>query len=329
MQAWILLALRSLFLAALLLVASSSGALSDTYIFLYAGWVLLTLLISISQMMGLHPGWLDWITVFLDLGFALGTIALTGYFQSPLWWSLLVGPVTLNLSRGIRWAVGFTFVGLLTATAVSAVQTDPGISPLQPILLRSVALLVAAWLLSWTTDYIITRMIALERENQLKSNQVKERERSRARTFYRITAELSKTSEPDEILERALDLGAEALEIDAAVDGSVTSAFLLVEEGSLRIASTRNMMSDDLNLILQPISGKFEGLFDSGDPQFCLDPREDPLISQINGFNTSEVVLVIPLLTEQEPYGAFLHGHSDPGFFRPDQLLSARLLSRR
>ena len=328
-QAWILLALRSLFLAALLLVAASSGALSDTYIFLYAGWVLLTLLISISQMMGFHPGWLDWITVFLDLGFALGTIALTGYFQSPLWWSLLVGPVTLNLSRGIRWAVGFTFIGLLTATAFSVVQTDSVIPPLQPILLRSAALLIAAWLLSWTTDYTITRMITLERENQLKSNRVKERERSRARTFYRITAELSKSSEPDEILERALDLGAEALEIDAAVDGSVTSAFLRVEEDALRIASTRNMMSDDLNLLLHPISGLFEGVYDSGDPQICLDPREDPLISQIHGFNTSNVVLVIPLLTQQEPYGAFLHGHNDPGFFRPDQLDLVRAFTQQ
>ena len=328
-QAWILLALRSLFLAALLLVAVNSGTLSNTYIFLYAGWVLLTLVISISQMMGFHPGWLDWLTVFLDLGFALGTIALTGYFQSPLWWSLLVGPVTLNLSRGIRWAVGFTIVGLITAVAFSVMQTDHGLPPLQPILLRSVALLFAAWLLSWTTDYIIARMIALERESQLKSTRVKERERSRARTFYRITAELSKSSEPVEILERALDLGAEALEIDAGVGGSVTSAFLRVEGDALRVASTRNMMSDDVNLVLQPISGIFEDAYESGDPQIYKHPQEDPLISKIRGLDNSNVILVIPLLTQQEPYGAFLHGHTNPGFFRPDQLDLVRAFTQQ
>ncbi len=328
-RAWILLALRTLFLAALLLVAGNSGALSDTYIFLYAGWVLLTILISISQMMGFHPGWLDWLSALLDLGFALGTIALTGYFQSPLWWSLLVGPVTLNLSRGIRWSVGYTLIGLMVATVLSVVQTDQLIPPLQPALLRSAALLFAAWLLSWTTDYIIARMIALEEENQLKSTRVKERERSRARTFYRITAELSKSSEPDEILERALNLGAEALEIDAGVAGGMTSAFLRVEDDALRVASTRNMTPDDLDTTLHPLSGILESVFDSEDPRICRHPREDPGISQIPGLETSNVVLVVPLLAQDKPYGAFLHGHIDPGFFRPDQLDLVRAFTQQ
>lgn len=328
-QAWILLALRSLFLAALLLVATNTGVLSNATILLYAGWVALTLAISISHMMGYHPGWLDWVTGILDLIFAMGMIGLTGYFSSPLWWSLLIGPITLNITRGIRWGLVFTIAGLVVSTAFSASQTITAIPEPVPLIFGSIALLLAVWLLGWTTDYIIDRMVAIERENQLKSTRVKEQERSRARTFYRITAELGKASEPEEIIELALALEAESLEMEAGEGSSVMSVFLLVEGNSLRVKHHRNLPEADEEQVLQPITGVLEGVFSTGEPQICTAPGEDPLLSIVRGLETCQVVLVVPLHAQDAPYGAFLHGHQEVDFFRPDQLDLVRAFTQQ
>ena len=98
---WINLSVRALALAALPLVAGLYGKLSSLLIYLLGVWLVFTILISLARRGGREPRWLEIVTIAFDIGFAVAAIRLSGVLDSPLWWSLLIGPLRAGLAFGL------------------------------------------------------------------------------------------------------------------------------------------------------------------------------------------------------------------------------------
>jgi signal transduction histidine kinase len=320
LQAWLVLALRTLFLAALLLVAFYGNRLSDQLLLLYVLWLVVTLVISAGRMVGWSPGWSVWITSLLDLVFATYTIALTGYFESPLWWSILIGAISLGILLGIRWSLLFTGIAILVTSALSGMVTGESAVSVTALAIRIAILLVSTWILSWFARWILEKMIEIEEEFARHSVQIQEKERQRARAFYRLAADLTSSLEPRQVLERTLDLSADALIEEHGGKDGLVGALLLLRDGVLTLISGQNLRPEDYQRSLNADDPVYSWTMDQvGSSIHTVEDPETSLTS-IAGFQGCKEVLAVPLSVNGEPYGLFLFGHPEAGYFWPEQV---------
>ncbi len=320
LQAWFVLALRTLFLAALLLVAFYGNRLSDDLLLLYVLWLVITLVISAGRMIGWSPAWSVWTTSLLDLVFATYTIALTGFFESPLWWSILIGAITLGIVLGIRWSILFTGIAIMVVSALSGIFTGESRIPVTALVIRIAVLLISTWVLSWFARWILEKMIAIEEEFARQSVQIQEQERQRARAFYRLAADLTSSLEPRQVLERTLDLSADALIEERGGEDGLVGALLLLRDDVLTLISGQNLRPEDYQRTLNADDRVYTWTMDQDGSSINSVDGPDLELTSIAGFQGCKEVLAVPLRVNGEPYGLFLFGHPEAGYFRPEQV---------
>jgi signal transduction histidine kinase len=319
-QAWLILAVRILFLAALLLAAAYSDRLTDDLILLLALWMAITLLNSVGRMIGWQPPMAEWVTSTLDIAFALATIAFTGYFESPLWWSILIGSITIGVSYGILRVVFFTGVQLLLAIGMSILVAPVDPLPVFPGLLRAAIILLSAMFLSSMGDLILQKMDQIEQDAASKSSQIQEQERLRSQAFYRLAADLSSSLNPDDVLEKTLDLSTDALSREGGQDDRLTSALLIKDGEDLRLASARGLPPSDLRLRLPLADSVLADVLASGESKILSHAERQHSLLEVSGLQECGSIMAVPLSTDGQAFGLYLFGYRDAHFFQAEQL---------
>ncbi len=317
---WLILSTRGLFLTVLPLIAGFYGILSETLIILFIVWLLFTLVTSLLRVGGWRPRWLDAVAAAIETGFAAGCIILSGRLDSPLWWSLLIGPTRAALAYGLTPAMATAFFGLLTYAGEGVVSDSIDRHGWPILAFHGVLILLSALAMGWLARRVRSAAEKIGRDEGLSLNQVRERERERTRAFFSMAAELSSTLNYERVLDMALDISAQSL---ADIDSETTdlvSALLLYTNGDMHVASDRGLTHADRRMTFPGEHGVLDRTLISGEPRVTRTPSEDPELQRLVGMHGRQVVLCIPLSAGLETYGVLLFAHREPHYFNAERV---------
>lgn len=317
---WITLSLRFLWLATLPLVAGLEGRLTSSLIIVSLVWIASTVFVSLLRPIGWQPSWIGAALAGLDVALAVTAISLSGALTSPLWWSLLIGTVSAGLSYGLIGALATTAGGAVLAGVISLIIARASWWALLPILMYVGLLTLAGSVLGWLSERVRQRATSMRRRQELALSEVRERERQRARTVFRIAAELNATLNYERVLDMALDLSAKALSDSSVEDDRLVSALLLFDESELRIVADRRLTHADRRVTMPGVSGVIGRALNGGEPRVSHNPAQDHELRQLVALHTCEVVVCIPLLAGLASYGVLLFGHPWSGYFNPERV---------
>lgn len=315
---WITLIIRALFLTALPLVAGLFGNLTSGMIYLIAVWAVFTLLVSIARSSDWKPGWLESITVAVDIGVGLYAIGLSGLLRSPLWWSLLIGPLEVGFARGLSKMLIATGLGIAGSAVMSVVLSGAGLWVLIPVGIYGGILALAAIVIGLPMERV--RQSSPEDRWKLKTvGEIGDTNLQRTHAVFNLAAELNAILDFERILELSLDLSERALaEIGADVKRLVSSLFLF-DGDQLRVASARRLGNGDLNALLAGKSGAVAKAIDTGVPCLSQDPARDPELGQLNVMGRCNAALVLSLSSSLEAFGILLFAHPNLSYFSEER----------
>jgi signal transduction histidine kinase len=317
---WLILSTRGMFLTALPIIAGFYGILSETLIILFVAWLLFALATSLLRVGGWRPRWLDAVAAAIETGFGVGCIILSGRLDSPLWWSLLIGPTRAALAYGLTPAMATAFLGLLTYAGEGVVSDSIEQHGWPVLIFQSILLLLSLLAMGWLARRVRLAAEKIGRDEGLSLNQVRERERERTRAFFSMAAELSSTLNYERVLDMALDISAQSL---ADIDSETTdlvSALLLYTNGDMHVASDRGLTHADRRMTFPGERGVLDRTLISGEPRLTRTPSEDPELQRLVGMHGRQVVLCIPLSAGLETYGVLLFAHREPHYFNAERV---------
>jgi len=317
---WINLSTRALVLVAVPLVAGFYGILSTSLVYLLTGWAVFTLFISLAQRGGWNPTWLEGTAAVIDIGFSVTTIGFSGLLESPLWWTLLIGPMRAGLNYGLPSMLATTGLSLASAALVSVIFSGAGIWALIPVGMYTGALMLAAASVGLPEEQVRRRALFVERRQIISLRLAGERERQWAHTIFSIAAELNTTLNVERVLDMALDLSARALADSGSVDTKLVSALLLLVEDRLHVASARRL--DHIDWRVSPIvgSGLLGEALSTGVPCLSNDLAHDPELQRLSSLRDCNVALCISLASTLETYGLLLFAHPDRRYFSVERV---------
>jgi len=317
---WINLSTRALVLVAVPLVAGFYGTLSTSLVYLMTGWAVFTLLINLAQRGGWNPTWLEGTAVVIDIGFAVTTIGISGLLESPLWWTLLIGPMRAGLNYGLPSMLATTGLSLAFAALVSVIFSGAGIWALIPVGMYTGALMLAAASVGLPEEQVRRRALFDESRQIISLRLAGERERQWAHTIFSIAAELNATLNVERVLDLALDLSARALADLGSVDTKIVSALLLLVEDRLHVASARRLDHVDWRVSPSVGSGLLGEALSTGVPCLSHDLAHDPELQSLGALRDCNVALCISLASTLETYGVLLFAHPDPRYFSDERV---------
>jgi signal transduction histidine kinase len=315
---WISLILRALALVAMPHTAFLFGRLNETLIYIISGWLVFTLLVSIARMRWWEsPAW-DWIATAVDIIFATAVIFYSGLLSSPLWWSLLIGPLWVGLIYGLRRMLSAIGVGLVILAVVGVVLSGAGFSSLIATGIYAVALVLMGAILGLVADQVRGRSIVIEKERRMIIRT--EEERQRARTIFRMAAELNASLDFDQVLDQALDLSSQALAQSDVGEATLVSALLLFSEDQLHVASARRLDHADWRVTLPGMEGVIQEALASEKSVLSDDPALDPELRLLAALQSCHSALCIPLASTLQVYGILLFAHPNPTYFSDQRI---------
>lgn len=150
--------------------------------------------------------------------------------------------------------------------------------------------------------------------------------RERARAIYEMANTLSASLDYRRVLEAAQDAGALLLN-ERDPQTRVVSAALLFQgaEDKLRVVSSRHLTRSDEQVEVAGSRGILGLALKQAEPVFAGEALHDPELRYFVGFQDAKSLLVIPLRSGFEHYGALVFGCNKPNAFSDEhaELLSA------
>ncbi|UCF59813.1 MAG: GAF domain-containing sensor histidine kinase [Anaerolineaceae bacterium] len=317
---WINLSVRALALAALPLVAGLYGKLSSLLIYLLAVWLVFTVLISLARRGGRESRWLEIVTIAFDIGFAVAAIRLSGLLDSPLWWSLLIGPLRAGLIFGLPSMLLTMGLGLALLAMVGVVLGGVGLWALIPVGMFTGVLMIATAIVGALAVQVRQIAYLVERQQGIGSRSTWELERQWARRIFDAAANLSATLDLELVLDLALDTCAQAISEADSVDTELVSALLLFTDDRLYVASARRLDHADWRVSLNGDQGVIGEAVNAAAPRLSGKPRSDPELRHLAALRDCHEALVIPIASTLETYGVLLFAHPEPRYFSVERV---------
>ncbi len=318
-QIWAAWVFRSLLLIGALFVAGYFGLLNSELALLCGAWLLLSLLTSLVMTNGWHAAIFFRLSGFADLAFGLFLIAHSGGAQSPLWWTLIIGPLAFAAVDGIALAPLWT-VGAL-ASAYILPYVSPGLDPfpLQIWLTYALILLPSSMLLAWFEKTLIDGLRFPAQDTHPLAERVRRAERSRANELVRMAVEINSSLNVDEVLDLALDLSTRAVISGDGQEHALRSALLLLTDDGFEVVASRHLRPEKQQIVLITDTGALSRALVRGDSLLARNPDQDPDLKQLPGLWECCDVFVSPLTYQLETYGVLLYGHPTLRFFTKER----------
>jgi signal transduction histidine kinase len=297
------------------LVAGLYGKLSSLLIYLLGVWLVFTVIINLARRSGREPRWLEIVTIAFDLGFAVAAVRLSGLLDSPLWWSLLIGPLRAGLAFGLPSMLLTMGLGLALLAMVGVISGGVGLWALIPVGMYTGVLMITTAILGALVEQVRQVAHLVERQQGIGSRSTWEIERQWARTIFDAAADLSATLDLELVLDLALDTCAKAIAEGGAVDAELVSALLLFTDDRLYVASARRLDHADWRVSLHGDQGVIGEAVIAEAPRLSGKPKSDPELRHLSALRDCHEALCIPIASTLETYGVLLFAHPQPRYF--------------
>ena len=318
-QIWTAWAFRSLLLIGALYVAGHFGLLNSELALLCGAWLLLSLLASLAMTNGWHAAIFFRLSGFVDLAFGLFLIAHSGGSQSPLWWTLIIGPLGFAAVDGIALALLWTVIALASAYILPRVSPGLDSFSLQTVLTYALILLPSLALLAWLEIKLVDGLRFPAKDTHPLAERVRRAERSRANELVRMAVEINSSLNVDEVLDLALDLSTRAVISGDGHEHKLRSALLLLTDDGFEVVASRHLRPEKEQIVLITDTGALSRALVRGDSLLARNPDQDPDLKQLPGLWECCDVFVAPLTYQLETYGILLFGHPTLRFFNKER----------
>ncbi len=267
------------------------------------------------------------LNVWIDSLVSISLFFLSGGLGGPLAWA--------NLLALFSAAIYFEWRGsLITAIILSALEAG-GIylfdrAAFYPLTLAlfSVFNLAAGGLLGFICFQLMQRLRDNYKNRLIQRKEQSRRERERIRDFSRSIESFCVDLDPGSILETLLDMSTDLLGgVEPPVDRMVSAA-LLVESGGLVIQATRGI-SEEMSAYGFPAQqGILADAVQAGTVQQTAEPFNDPELKPISWMNDMHSAVCVPLVYQDNFFGALLYAHPLEDFFDEDRVEMLTIVSQ-
>ncbi len=318
-QVWTAWVFRTLLLIGAIFVARYSGLLNSELVFLCIGWLLLSLLTSLAMASDWHAAIHFRLNGLADLAFGLILIIHSGWAQSPLWWTLIIGPLGFAAVDGIALAPLWMTIALASAFILPYVSPGLELYPLRTLLTHALVLLPSSMLLAWFENKLIDGIGFPADETRPLAERVRRTERSRVYELVRMAVEINSSLNVEDVLDLALDLSTRAVISGDGHEHTLRSALLLLTDEGFEVVASRHLRPDKQHVVLVTDTGALSRALVRGDSLLARNPDQDPDLKQLPGLWECCDVFVAPLTYQLETFGILLYGHPTLHFFNEER----------
>ena len=314
-EAWLALAMRVVWSAAVALGAGAHGLLTGPLVGMLAAWIVLSLaasLLTLSRRSG------HWAGAAIDLASGLAFIGETGVGSSPLWWTPLIAGTSAGLAYGFVGGLSFAGIGALAWMLWILLAGGSGQPDLLMVGQRVAWLSLGALGVGGVTQVVHARWSGLKGLPIRRERRV--RVSADTRALLRIAGQLNDSLSGAEVPELVLDLGMQVLAEGSSVQDRIAGALLLAQGSGLRVVAGHGLSITDLDRVLPGESGALAAALRGGEPSQSRLPSDDPELGQLGSLCLYSVVLCIPLRNPEQVVGALLCAHTDKAFFTPGRV---------
>ena len=270
-----------------------------------------------SQNIGLR--WLVGLTLALDFALGLSLYIATGGAGGRLLWIGLLPALTIALRFNAVQAL--TVMGAFLALQAGAdwMTAPSGLVAFITLSAAGVVLLLLTLGAAYLAREVRGRIQADVRRQATSESVRAQTLRQHARAIYEMSSMVSATLDYKEVLEAALNFGAQGAEGQQPSASHLVSAVLFFQDDLLQVASCRRFTTADQRVVLAGRAGVLGDVIRTGEPAVIEQPERDPELQQIVSFRPCQALMVLPLRAGYETYGAVVYGHPRPKFFDLDQ----------
>lgn len=299
-----------------LAMAGSISSPANLLLLILTGWnITLIWLAGQSRRLKYHRA----INVSVDIILSSLFFWLTGGLHSPAAWMLLLPLISAGLYYNL---VG----GLIAAGIMVLVEgLDIFINNTNTlyVLIGAVITLILASVFGYLSQLTYNQL----QEKRKKQIDARERQQKRdtdqLRAIYNMSSALTSTLSYKRVLDTALDLSANALQVDAGdpnqanvqTDTGFTSAVLLFKGHELVVGSARRFTQADMRATFPAKEGILAKIIEEGEPVVTDKLANDPELGRVVGLMQCNSVYCLPMRSGYNVYGAIIFGHPTPGYF--------------
>lgn len=322
---WLISNLRWLLLLAVTVVAllapehGFAGPRSVFLIALILAAAFYNLLVLVLLSFGAFPPLLSWVTLGLDAALAVGLVAVSGGFQSPLLFFGLFPILTaalrfsflVNLAVALFITLGYFLMGLLQMESMS-----PQVVAQQ---VGDAALLVLVAVVTGLIGQSMQRRVALETEaEQIEELRQLRARHQQSRLIFELASTLSATLSYERVLEAMLDVSEIGLRELSPTASPQVSAVLLFHDQSLQVVASRHLTRRDEQVILEGKEGVIAQALTTAEPIVTDDPSHDPELSHFVAMHRCQQAVAVPLRAGFENFGVVVVATTEPDVYTAD-----------
>jgi signal transduction histidine kinase len=272
------------------------------------------------------------INVSVDIIIAMGVYIITGGITGPLVWSAILAVSSAGMYYELRGALLVTIVVTILQTGHSYLQL-PEFFP-NPLLVSQLGINVAIGLFAGLLSLPLMRRLRktyrnISRQRKEAEAMLQRAERERMKALFQITETLSGTLNYQTVLQTALDGSVTATGASAAEARVLNSAFLLFQEGKLRMSAARGFPAHDQNLQLPADHGALNEVLRTGNPKLVTEPANDPELSELIGLQETRAIYILPLIRGLNAFGILLFAHPEISFFTSERCEMLEMVSHQ
>jgi signal transduction histidine kinase len=269
------------------------------------------------------PKTILWFIVGVDI-LTTGFILLT--LQNRSFLSLLVSILPL-ISAGLLFSSSGLLItqatNIIWFTVYSIFQSNGVTGILYSGIWFSLDLLICVGIYLLNQRYPYPKIETnLNSTNKKCTEQAIESERRKA--LYQIISTLSSTLNYQMVVDKALDMSAQALFDPDQSNEKLVSAFFLyknkeINNPQLHLLSARHFTPADMRIKLEGVKGILNEAIESGKAIKATQPAKDIELQRIIALHACQSLYCIPLIRGIEVYGVVLFAHPDPDYFNSDR----------
>ena len=299
-----------------LAMAGSISSPANLLLLILTGWnITLIWLAGQNRRLKYHRA----INVSVDIIFSSLFFWLTGGLHSPAAWMLLLPLISAGLY--------YNLVGGLIAAGVMVLVEGLDIFVNNTNTLYVLIGAVITFILASVFGYLSQLTYNQLQEKRKKQIAARERQQKgdtdRLRAIYNMSSALTSTLSYKRVLDTALDLSANALQVDAGdpnqanvqTDTGFTSAVLLFKGHELVVGSARRFTQADMRATFPAKEGILAKIIEEGEPVVTDKLANDPELGRVVGLMQCNSVYCLPMRSGYNVYGAIIFGHPTPGYF--------------